>query len=328
MEILKGIHGAIVPSEEEITDCLNKLGWLRIIDTIEETFLQEAVGCTISPPKTIMVLEGHNNDYRVMPSFMQKYSQFCGTKIISCCVDNPSQYNLPLAMGIYVLNDAITQKTIMICDACALTAYRTAAATAVAVRALSNEDSEKLGIIGCGKQSYYHIPAIKAVRNIKDIYIHDINEHNMNKLVDNFPNIDIKKSKKDKIFKECDIVVTLTPTDEPHIFINDIVPSKDMLICAVGGDNEDKIEFEPGVLTLVDHFCDSYDQVAHTGLVSRALEEGIVDKNRLKSLGDFMKGKRGFCYPNKENKMFISTGVALEDLALAILIYDNYKRMP
>lgn len=322
MKIVEELAGALILSEGDIERILAGLGWTHIIDSIAETFIKEAEGEVVCPPKTIIDIPIHKNDYRTMPAYMNKYSDFCGTKIISACPFN-FERDLPLAMGIYVLNNAQTQEVLMICPANLLTAYRTAAATAVAVKELANDDAKVLGVIGCGQQAFFHIPAICAVRNIKEILIYDINERSMDLLFSEFRDMPKRRSIKSVIFRKADIVVTLTPTTKPHIFTKDI-PDREMLICAVGGDSENKIEFSPEVLTLVDYFCDSLEQAAHTGIVSNAIERGYISRDNLKSLGSLMTGNSNFD-ESKKIKMFLSTGVALQDLAIAAQVWEKIK---
>ena len=155
------------------------------------------------------------------------------------------------------------------------------------------------------------------------LLVYDLNEKSMDKLVRHFVPFKITKSTKEELFEKSDIVVTMTPTTAPHIFIEDL-PNREMMICAIGGDSEIKMEFEPKILTIVDHFCDSYEQVSHTGTVHTAINEGIIDIEDLKSLGNLMIGKESLDN-SKKIKMFFSTGVALEDLAMAILLYKRIK---
>ncbi len=323
MKMLDEIHKAIVLSEKEIESHFIAMGWNTVINAVSETFIEEAHTRVISPPKMVLNFADCNNDYRLMPSYMEKYPEYCGTKVISACSDNPKKYGLPLAMGVYLLNDRRTQKNLMIINAITTTAWRTAAASAVGVKKLSSKDSKVLGLIGCGQQAIYHIRAINAVRRIKNILIYDINDESMDKLKDRFSTFNINKSSKEEIFDRSDIVVTMTPTKEPHMFVKDI-PYREMLICAVGGDSNIKLEFEPKVLNVVDHFCDSLEQVCHTGMVETALHEGIITKNNLKSLGKLMVGEEELD-ESKNVKMFLSTGVALQDLAMAILLYNRVK---
>jgi len=323
MKILDEIHGAIVLSDKEIKSHFLAMGWNKVIDAVAETFTEEAHGRVISPAKTIMSFDECNNDYRMMPSYMEKYPDYCGTKVISACNSNPENYGLPLAMGVYLLNEKWTQKNLMIINAIETTAWRTAAASAVGARELSRKDSETLGLIGCGKQAYYHLRAMWSIRNIKNILIYDINEDSMDKFIDHFSLFKPQKATKEEIFDRSDIIVTMTPTKKPHMFVEDI-PDREMMICAIGGDSNIKLEFEPKVLTVVDHFADSLEQVCHTGMVESALKEGWINKMDLKSLGKLMIGEEKLD-DSRKVKMFMSTGVALEDLMMAILLYNRVK---
>lgn len=318
------LHGAIVLSEKEIKQILEEIGWRRIIDAIAETFTEEAKGNTVSPPKVIINMLDYNNDFRIMPSRMLKYPDYCGSKIVGACIDNPSKYNLPLVMGLYTLFHAPSMKTLMICDCTELTAWRTAAATAVAVETLSKKNVETLGIIGCGKQAYYHIPAIKTVRsNIEKIFIFDKKRESMKKLAKAFPSENMIPSFKEELFDKCDVIVTITPTTLPHIFPKDI-PDRELLLCGVGGDAKHKIEIDPNVLSLANTYCDSFDQVAHTGTMEAAKKLNVI--TTLKSLGKHMLGFGHRCYNfSRKLTLFLSTGVALEDIATAILIYNHVK---
>jgi ornithine cyclodeaminase/alanine dehydrogenase-like protein (mu-crystallin family) len=319
MQHIDAIHNAIVLSNTEITNILTNIGWPTIIDAISETFIEEAHGRVVSPAKTVISFPETNNDFRLMPSYMKLYPDFCGVKIIGACTDNPRKYNLPLAIGMYVLNDKLTQRPLMMFDAGIPTAWRTAAATAVAVRNMTAPHAEILGIIGCGVQAHYHIPAIRAVRNLTKVMVCDLDEAKMTAVIDQHWG-NIVRATKQEILEQADIVVTMTPTIKPHILTSD-VQNRSMLICAVGGDSEKKMEFEPSILTVTDHFCDSLEQVAHTGTVHIGLRDGIIKPEDLKSLGDLMVGKQKYDL-SKPLKMFLSTGVALEDLAMAILLYQ------
>jgi ornithine cyclodeaminase/alanine dehydrogenase len=325
MKVLDELHDAILLSEEEVRKALDEIGWPKIIDAVAETFIEEAKGETVSPPKVILDMREYNSDYRAMPSRMLKYPDYCGVKIIGACTDNPTKHNLPLAMGLYVLSYAPTLETLMICSCNELTAYRTAAATAVALRELSRGEPKVLGIIGCGQQAYYHIPAILTAKpSIEEILVNDLSVDNMSKLAKSFPDLKINCGSKKILFEKADVIVTMTPTTEPHIFKEDI-PDRELLLCSVGGDAKHKLELHPEILTIADHFCDSYDQVIHTGMVFKAIKEGIITQNELRSLGTFMTTNiKMKCM--KKLRLFLSTGVALEDIITAILVYSHMRK--
>ncbi len=317
---LKDLHNAQLLAESDIELFLeNKMGWGSMVSAIRETFIAEAQGKTDSQPKTIVDVPNWKNDYRMMPAYMHEYPQYIGSKIISCCSWCPEKHGIPLATGLYLLHDAETMRLLAIFDCNKTTAYRTAAATAVAVDVLSHKESKVLGILGCGQQAYYHIPAIAAVRDIDTILLHDVNRKASLDLANAFKG-DIRSTTKRTVLGKADIIVTLTPTHRPHLFVKDLRQSPNVSYFAVGGDSERKIEWHPTVLRELDHYCDSLEQASHTGTVSSALRLGHVHEEDLKSLGDLMVGNEELA-PGR--KMFISTGVALQDLILAIKIYEG-----
>jgi len=326
---IEGLREAFILTEPEIEGILNRVGWKEIINRVAETFVEEANSNTVSPPKTIIEVDKYKNDYRVMPSYMLKYPDFIGTKIVSACTYNP-EYGFPLAMGTYILNKTRFQIPVLLFDANITTAYRTAAASAVAARELAADPKEPrvLGLVGCGQQSYYHIPAIYSVcENIETVLINDKSKEAEEKLEDHFKDLyDMCAVKKTDVLLGADIVVTLTPTKQPHMFPNNLDRAyRKQVIIAAGGDSESKMEWASQIFTTVDPYCDSLAQVSHTGTVCSAIGLGYIRLEDINSLGDLMVGKKEMSF-GKNKKMFFSTGVALQDLAMAILLYQELEK--
>lgn len=322
MKILSEMDNCIILSSDEVSYILERKGWTNIIDKVCESFIDEDDGKVISPSKTIIPIREHNNDFRTMPSYMERYPNYCGCKIVCVCPDNPKKYDLPSVTGSYILHDSKKQKPLLMCDCNVLTAYRTAAATATAVNTLSKRESKTLGVIGCGQQCYYHIPAIMSVRDIRTIYVTDKSLTPMVKVLEYFnkKGIEINFAEKNVMFEKCDVIVTMTPSTEPIIFLEDINFKKELCLCSIGGDNEDKIEIDPSILPHVDLFCDSYEQVYHTGTLVDAKSSGYSLQN-MRSIGEHIGSD--ISETSKPVKLFLSTGVAIEDLVMGILIYEN-----
>jgi ornithine cyclodeaminase/alanine dehydrogenase len=313
-----------VLDESQVRNILEKVGWLEVVDAIASTFREEALDKVISPPKTILHLDEHCNDYRVMPSYRKELPGYIGTKIVCACPRNPER-NLPMVMGTYILNDAETQQTLMVAGASVSTAWRTAAATAVAVRVLYNRmGGQSVGLIGCGAQAMHHVPALDAVMDIKEFLVNDVDKTRAAAFRQKFVDLGddrVVVADRRAIFDNCHVVVTMTPTTQPHIFKRDL-PDRKMVLAAIGGDSDRKIEVAAEVMGVSDHYCDSYEQVSHTGTVMRALDRGIIRPEDLKSIGDLMVGNAKE-NPERKLKLFLSTGVALEDLAINTLVYEN-----
>ena len=104
----------------------------------------------------------------VMPSWQQ--GSDIGIKLVTVTPDS-HKYDLPSVQGVYVLMDAVKGNVKAMIDAPALTAKRTAAASALASRYLSREDSSTLLMVGTGTLSPELIKAHCAVRPIEQVTI-------------------------------------------------------------------------------------------------------------------------------------------------------------
>src|SRR5213078_4127826 len=73
---------------------------------------------------------------------------------------------LPRVQGVYLLLDGTTLAPLALLDGIALTALRTPAVSAVAVRHLATPDAARLLVFGTGPQAWGHVAAVRAVRPI------------------------------------------------------------------------------------------------------------------------------------------------------------------
>jgi ornithine cyclodeaminase len=84
----------------------------------------------------------------VMPSFT---SSLFGVELVSVTPSN-AETGRPVTQGIMILLDGQSGAPLAMLDAGALTAERTGAVAAMAIRLLADPDTETLGLIGCGTQ--------------------------------------------------------------------------------------------------------------------------------------------------------------------------------
>ena len=315
-------------SNEEVNRILSEIGWKALIDAIEYGFVADAKGEVEAPAK--IYLNTPWSDMRCMPAYMPTYDpDLCGVKIVCVAPDNPKK-GLPTTTGVYLLMDAHTQEIRACMEAEEITAWRTAASSAVATRTLARKDSKTLGIIGLGKQAYYHAKAIIGITNIEEILINDISVsaiERFKKIFDTCESengVTIKNTSNRDICKNSDIITTLTPVREPYIKIEDV--SLRTHINAVGADSKDKNEFEPEILLDSTIVCDNIEQCVHSGgEIYHGLEKGWITKNRLKALGDILLGHSGGRRLNTDITFFKSTGVAFQDLMTAIMVYKTIE---
>jgi alanine dehydrogenase len=131
--------------------------------------MQELSQGLVSAPERSVVPVGPRGKLALMPGAMAQIARF-GIKTLSIFVPE-ARDDLPSHQGVMLLFDSDSGQLLCAIDSHALTALRTAAATAVATRALSRPTSCSLALLGCGSLAPLHVQAILLVRPIKDIYV-------------------------------------------------------------------------------------------------------------------------------------------------------------
>jgi ornithine cyclodeaminase/alanine dehydrogenase-like protein (mu-crystallin family) len=130
-----------------------------------EAALSEGSAPGVAPPRTA-VLTGAG-EVLLMPAAT---SRFVGVKVATVAPDNPS-LGLSRVQGIYVLLDGRTLTPVALLDGVALTALRTPAVSAVALRHLSRPGPVRAVVIGTGPQGYGHLAALLALRQISHVTV-------------------------------------------------------------------------------------------------------------------------------------------------------------
>ena len=120
--------------------------------------------------------------------------------------------------------------------------------------------------------------------------------------------------------RDADVVTTLTPSTKPYLDILDL--KSGCHINAVGADAVGKRELMTNVIDgSANVICDDMEQALHSG----ELQYNVWPNLEINNIGSVIKNKKA---PNKGISVFDSTGVAIEDIAIAELIYrlsNDYK---
>ncbi len=290
------------------------------IEAMAEVFAAIARGEAQLHPKVFIQLEEFAGDLRAMPASL---GEAAGLKWINAHPQNPSRQNLPSVLAVYVLNDARTGYPLAIMDATRLTSYRTAAAAAVATRHLAREDAETLGIVGCGAQAAYHAEAVSRVRPFREFLLYDVDAEKAESLAKGLESSQARAATVDETCR-ADVLCTLTPSTSPIVRRDWVRPGAH--INAMGADGPGKQELDPALLEEARVFVDERTQAVHAGEINVPVSKGVFSPDRIAgTLGEVIvgsvTGRTG-----DEITVFDSTGLALQDLALAKRVYEEAKR--
>jgi alanine dehydrogenase len=122
--------------------------------------------------------------------------------------------------------------------------------------------------------------------------------------------------------RAADIVVTCTTSRSPILGPDDVRPGT--FVAAVGADNPEKHEIDPALLAEHHVIVDSLDQAATIGDLHHAIAKGFMRKEDVQAeLWEVVAGRKAGRRSNDEITIFDSTGVAVEDVAAAALVYER-----
>jgi len=124
--------------------------------------------------------------------------------------------------------------------------------------------------------------------------------------------------------RDSDVCVTCTNSRSAFVFATDVPPG--MFIAAVGADNHGKQEIAPDLVAASTVVADSLDQCAEIGELQHVLGPGLMRRDQVHGeLSDLVAGRRPGRTRADEMTLFDSSGVALEDVAAAIVVYEKAR---
>lgn len=283
------------------------------VAAVEKAFKAHGLQQTVMPSKVYLTLDKYEGDFRAMPSYMDGSA---GIKWVNAHPNNPQKFNLPTVMASYILNDPANAKPLAFMDATLITAFRTGAAGGVASKYLANKP-KKIGFVGAGVQAHYLLQAHQVVfGNNFEIVVADRAEQAAEAFADQVG------GKSVTVEQACaaDIVCTATPSRSPVVKRAWIHAGTH--INAMGADAEGKQELDPAILRDGQVFLDDVEQGSHSGEINVPLHKGDYSIDQVTAtLGETIAETKPGRAKADSITIFDSTGLAVQDLALAHAIY-------
>jgi len=297
------------------------------IEAVEHAFRVYGEGRAVPPAVLSMHTEG--GGFHVKVGLLDLDRTYFAAKVNGNFPENGSRCGLPTIQGVIVLCDARYGTPLAVMDSRDITALRTAAATAVAAKCLAREDSRTITICGCGNQGRVQLKALLCVRDLQDVFAYDQDGENVvrfaRELASDLKIAVVPTDDLSAAVRQSDICVTCTPARQPLLGLEDVSPGT--FIAAVGADNPQKQELHPSLMAGSKIVCDILEQCALMGDLHHALEAGVVTRaNVYAELGEVVAGKKRGRESPDEIIVFDSTGMALQDVAAAAVVYEKAQR--
>src|SRR5213078_4296100 len=118
-----------------------------------------------------------------------------------------------------------------------------------------------------------------------------------------------------------DLLVTMTPGHEVLLPAGSLRPGQHVSLMGADGPGKAEIAVEELVRTRI--FCDDWEQASHNGELVHAVETGALKRDQVTELGALLAGEMEGRGSDDEITTFDSTGLAIQDLAIALAAMEH-----
>jgi alanine dehydrogenase len=304
-------HGKLLIINREALQDIITLA--ETIEVIDQAMRELSAGLVAAPERTVMSVNAATR-LGLMPGAMPSLARF-GVKAVSLSADAAS-FGLPSHQGVMLLFDSATGRPLAALDCHALTRMRTAAASAVAARALARPDAKVLAIIGVGDLAEPHLEAITAIRPVEQIRVWGRSKAKAEAFAAGRRNIRVMDSVEQAV-KSADIICTLTSSAEPLLAGSWLEPGQHLNL--VGSSLRSYREVDDETVRRGHFIADSRAHaLSQAGELLHAVEQHVVDQSHVKGeIGEVLSGKAPGRSSNDQITIYKSLGHAAQDIALA-----------
>jgi alanine dehydrogenase len=283
------------------------------IERVREGLLRYHAGDWVMPPKVYLESPPFG-DFRAMPA---RGDGFALLKWVTSFPGNPER-GLPTVTGVICLSDADNGEPLMLLDARSVTALRTGAVAAVATTALAASDARTVGIVGCGLHGTWAARCVAAAGNGPGV-CHDARVAAAEALAHE---LDWRAGSLEQAIG-CDIVCCVTPGDVIVVDVGSLHAG--LHLNMLGADGPGKAEASVGAVASCVLFCDEWEQASHGGELTGAVEAGLVTRANVTELGAVLAGDAVGRPGPEAVTLFDSTGLAIQDLAVATAAFSAWE---
>ncbi|HXV95947.1 MAG TPA: ornithine cyclodeaminase family protein [Gaiellaceae bacterium] len=280
------------------------------VEAVREAFLSHARGDWLMPSK-VYVPAPPDGDFRAMPARGGGYAVL---KWVTSFPRNPER-GLPTVSGIVLLSDAEDGRLLAELDAGAVTALRTGAAAVLAAEVLGAGDGP-VGVVGCGVNG--RAVARTFLARGRDVVLWDTDPARAAAVAGELGAA--AAGSRDEALS-ADVVATVTPGREILFPPGSLRAGQHVSL--MGADGPGKAEIAVEELTRARVVADEWEQASHNGDVARALDAGVLGRDDVTELGRILLGEAPGRADAGEITVFDSTGLAVQDLAVAIAVYER-----
>jgi ornithine cyclodeaminase/alanine dehydrogenase-like protein (mu-crystallin family) len=242
---------------------------------------------------------------------------FALLKWVTSFPDNPER-GLPVVAGALLLSDAETGALVAIMDCASVTSLRTGASAAVSMQVLARDGARSVGLIGCGVNGAWTARCLASAGYGPGVCA-DARPERAEALADE---LGWRIGDRAEAAGQ-DVVATVTPGRQPVILASDLRPGQHLAV--LGADAKGKAEVELAAIEGCRLFCDEWEQASEGGELAGGVSAGVVTREAVTQLGEVIAGRAGGRDAPDEVTLFDSTGLAIQDLGIALAAYEAWR---
>ncbi|MGV9866099.1 ornithine cyclodeaminase family protein [Rhodococcus koreensis] len=312
---------ALVLRHSEIAALLDRQ---HVFDAVAQELADLSSGIAHNPAPSSM--EGADGG-RIIPMVARSgAAELAVVKVLSDLPGNPDR-GLPRQRSTLLVTSTRTGQCVAVLDGRAITAIRTAAASAVATQYLARPGRAVVGVVGAGNLAIEHVRAIAGVRDIDSVVVWSRSQSTIDRFRAGIDDMGVEVTDAhsvQQLASEADIICTLTPSVEP-ILCGRWLPGGVHLNVVGAAPRPEEREVDGAAMARSRVIVDSRSTaLSKSGDAMLAIAEGAITESDIDvELGDVITGRRIGRSADSEITLFDSTGIGLEDLAVARLVIDR-----
>jgi thiomorpholine-carboxylate dehydrogenase len=288
-------------NEEQVRQHLHMA---ELIPAMEKALIEFSAGKVTQPVRSVINVDPPGGLLGLMPAHT---ADGLGLKAVTFYPSN-AERGIPTHMATIFLVDPQTGTPLAIMDGRLITEMRTAAVSAAATKVLAFPAAKILAILGSGVQSRSHAEALQLVRNFEEIRVWSPTKEHAERFA---KEVGGKAMSAEEAVRGADVVVTTTNSKTPVLKGSWLKPGSH--VNAIGACRPDWRELDDEAMSNV-VFVDSRE-----GAMKESGDVILSDAKIYAELGEALAGK----VPSRANEttIFKSLGMAVEDIAAAMLVY-------
>jgi ornithine cyclodeaminase/alanine dehydrogenase len=291
------------------------------VEAVEAALRLAGEGRAVAPPAS--ALQVPDGSFHAKGAALLGDPAVVAIKLNGNFPENPVLHRLPTVQGVIYLADAANGRPLALMDSIEVTINRTGAATTLAARHLARADSRVATICGAGVQGRIQARAVAAALPVQRLHVWDGRPEAAERLAASLRRdlgLEVHAAEGLAVIRDSDVVVTCTSARQAFLTADLVAPGT--FVAAIGADNSDKQEIDPGLYGTTLAVVDSLEQAAEIGDLHHALAAGAMTLDRVHAtLGEIVTGRKPGRTDDRQITLFDSTGLGLQDVAAACAIY-------